>query len=235
MTCRQVSAPWSASCARFSRACVRAQSGARTAPPRNAHRRARARYARQRVPLVVRPSGAPPPGGGGASGSRSALRSLRGGGAVRVPRGRVGPGAIGSASCGGGGVAASWAVSAGAAAVGGSVCVVPGRGCLRRRWRRCASGLRGVCGRLPVDEGGGAPAVPCAPSAGVAGACGVRQGGPGAGAGVTRGKGFRFRRAGGERNGTGPGRGGRGSCRKREVRATGGPIRSPCPKRWLHA
>ena len=75
-----------------------------------------------------RPSGAPLFGGGGALGSRAALRLLRGGGAVRVPGGRVGPGAIGSASCGGGGAAASWAAPAGAASFGGSVCVVRGAG-----------------------------------------------------------------------------------------------------------
>ena len=50
-----------------------------------------------------RPSNAPPPGGGGASGSRAALRSLRDGGAVRVPGRRVGPGARGPSSCGGNG------------------------------------------------------------------------------------------------------------------------------------
>ena len=43
--------PWSASCARSPRAGAQAQSGARFAPARNAHGRARARYARQRVPL----------------------------------------------------------------------------------------------------------------------------------------------------------------------------------------
>ena len=73
---------------------------------------------------VVRPSNTPPPGGGGASGSRAALRSLRDGDAGWVPVGRVGSGAIGSSSCMGGGVAASRAVSAGAA----SVCVVRGAG-----------------------------------------------------------------------------------------------------------
>ena len=71
---------------------------------------------------AVRPSGAPPFGDGGASGSRSALRSLRGGGAVRVPDGRVGRGAIGSASCRGGGVRSG----CGASAAGGRPC--PGAG-----------------------------------------------------------------------------------------------------------
>ena len=92
---------------------------------------------------AVRPSGAPPPGGGGASGSRSALRSLRGGDAGCVPGGRVGSGAIGFSSCGGGGVAASWAVSAGAASFGGSVCVVRGAGVSAGGAVR---GLRGDCG-----------------------------------------------------------------------------------------
>ena len=65
-----------------------------------------------------RPSNAPPFGGGGASGSRAALRSLRDGGAGGGPGRRVGPGAIGSASCGGGGVRPG----CGASAAGGRPC-----------------------------------------------------------------------------------------------------------------